>query len=354
MKTTIVNATVNPKTNTCYVSYSTGTEKMYPADKLPKTVQAWLAEHEELAVEEVVEETQTVVEEVVEERKYFLASYEHNNGVWCTNLVHAVTEADAWYHYIDKSGDACYCDVRPATLAEVEEAKAKGMPIVEAEHADHPDYVGSDDQDDDQDDDQQAEPTATELAQDLPSSLPKEPVKVDISMVLPRRTETLQKQPLAVPAQKITTEDTDPARTADVKAYALEGLKFAGRLAFKALAFVAEAALWSSVLLIQSIGKSLIAWLAIALPEVGRMIADLALWAWAVARRDLPVWARDTAKPALVRAYRATVTGAVRAYREGAVALEIIGLYARILISKETMEIYDATLWTANEQRVWA
>ena len=239
MKTTITNAVIDQKTNTCYVTYSTGTEKMYPADKLPKTVAAWLADHEEPAVE-------------------------------------------------------------------------------------------------------QAEPAAPELAKiakSLPSSLPtKEPIKVDISMILPRRTEMPQKQPLAVPAQKITINTETAARKAD----ALEGLRFAGRLVFKALAFAAEAALWSSVLLIQSIGKSLIAWLAIAMPEAGKLIADLALWAWAAARYDLPVWARDTAKPALVRAYR-----------EGAVALEIIGLYARIMISKAVIDEYDATLWTANEQRVW-
>lgn len=51
-KATITMATVNTKTNTCYVTYSTGTEKMYPADKLPKTVAAWLADHEEPAADE--------------------------------------------------------------------------------------------------------------------------------------------------------------------------------------------------------------------------------------------------------------------------------------------------------------
>jgi len=253
MKATITNAVIDQKTNTCYVTYSTGTEKMYPADKLPKTVQAWLADHEELAVEE-------------------------------------------------------------------------------------------------------AEPTAPELAKSLPSSLPsKEPVKVDISMILPRRTEMLQKQFLAMPVQKITAEDTDPARAADMmREQAVEELAFIGHLAIKALAFVAEATLWSSVLLIQSIGKSLIAWLAIALPEAGKLIADLALWAWAAARRDLPVWARDTAKPALAMAYRATAAGAVRAYHESAVVLEIFAMYARIMVSKAVIDEYDATLWTANEQRVWA
>ena len=41
-KAMITKVTVDNSINTAYVTYSTGTEKVYPADKLPKTVQAWV------------------------------------------------------------------------------------------------------------------------------------------------------------------------------------------------------------------------------------------------------------------------------------------------------------------------
>ena len=59
-KTTITNATINPMTNTCYVTYSTGNERMYPADKLPKTVTAWIEEHKVDEVEQIDDDVQTV------------------------------------------------------------------------------------------------------------------------------------------------------------------------------------------------------------------------------------------------------------------------------------------------------
>jgi len=261
MKTTITSAIIEQKTNTCYVTYSTGTEKMYPADKLPKTVVTWLEEHKS------VEETQPAVEPVVVEAK----------------------------------------------------------PVK----------------------------TRTKLAKNLPSA--KEPVKViNISQVLTRRTRVPQKQLLAVPPQKITIESDTAAKTADMmKKEAVEELAFIGYLAFKVLSFVAEATFWASCLLIQSISKSLIAWLTIALPELGRALLGIGCWAYMTVRDDLPGWIRDTAKPNVVRAYKAAAAGAVRAYREGVVALEIIGLYVRIMISKAVLDEYDATLWTANEQRAW-
>ena len=67
-KTQIVNATINPKTRCCYVTYSTGTEKIYPAYKLPKTVQAWLDKEKETAeAVELEETTETVDPETTEE-----------------------------------------------------------------------------------------------------------------------------------------------------------------------------------------------------------------------------------------------------------------------------------------------
>jgi len=45
-KAQINNVTVDLKFNTAYVYYDSGSERMFPADKLPKTVAKWLAEHE--------------------------------------------------------------------------------------------------------------------------------------------------------------------------------------------------------------------------------------------------------------------------------------------------------------------
>lgn len=45
-KSKITNVTVDLKFNTAYVTYDSGVEKMYPADKMPKTVSKWLSEHE--------------------------------------------------------------------------------------------------------------------------------------------------------------------------------------------------------------------------------------------------------------------------------------------------------------------
>lgn len=51
-KAQITNVTVETKFNTAYVYYESGVEKMYPANKLPKTVVKWLEEHEDKATEE--------------------------------------------------------------------------------------------------------------------------------------------------------------------------------------------------------------------------------------------------------------------------------------------------------------
>ena len=46
MKATIINVNIDTKINTAYVTYDSGTEKLYPADKMPKTVKAWLKAHQ--------------------------------------------------------------------------------------------------------------------------------------------------------------------------------------------------------------------------------------------------------------------------------------------------------------------
>ena len=63
----IINVEIREELNTAYVTYDSGTEKLYPANKLPKTVQAWLTDHQEETEEEVVEETVEEEPEAVEE-----------------------------------------------------------------------------------------------------------------------------------------------------------------------------------------------------------------------------------------------------------------------------------------------
>ena len=68
-KATITKVTVDNSINTAYVTYSTGTEKVYPADKLPKTVQAWVEKNaqKEPEVEEPEEPEATKEPEPAEE-----------------------------------------------------------------------------------------------------------------------------------------------------------------------------------------------------------------------------------------------------------------------------------------------
>jgi len=74
-KASIINVTVDTAINTAYVTYSTGSEKMYPANKMPKTVQAWLEAHQEPEADqedEPVESTYTEhawTPEVIAEKK---------------------------------------------------------------------------------------------------------------------------------------------------------------------------------------------------------------------------------------------------------------------------------------------
>ena len=63
-KSTIINVTVN-EVNVS-VTYSTGTEKTYPADKLPKTVQAWIEENER-DIAQIEQEVAQTEQEVAQE-----------------------------------------------------------------------------------------------------------------------------------------------------------------------------------------------------------------------------------------------------------------------------------------------
>ena len=60
MKAKITNVTING--DLCLVTYDTGSEKRYPADKLPKTVTSWMEKHKEA---KPVEEPEVTIEEPI-------------------------------------------------------------------------------------------------------------------------------------------------------------------------------------------------------------------------------------------------------------------------------------------------
>ena len=64
-KSVIINVTIDEAIRTAYVTYSTGTEKTYPTDSLPKTVSKWLAENEQ--VSEQAEQEAAQIEQEAEQ-----------------------------------------------------------------------------------------------------------------------------------------------------------------------------------------------------------------------------------------------------------------------------------------------
>ena len=70
-KSMIINVNLDNNNACAYVTYSSGTEKTYPADRLPKTVQAWIEAHTEepeIIKEPVIEEV-SVEQEVVRDEQ---------------------------------------------------------------------------------------------------------------------------------------------------------------------------------------------------------------------------------------------------------------------------------------------
>lgn len=63
-------------------------------------------------------------------KTYYKVSFEYSEGIYCTNMAHAENAADVEKHYSKYT----WCSVREAAPYELDEAKAKGMPIVEIEH----------------------------------------------------------------------------------------------------------------------------------------------------------------------------------------------------------------------------
>lgn len=63
-------------------------------------------------------------------KTYYKVSFEYSEGIYCTNMAHAENAADVEKAYSKYT----WCSVREAAPYELDEAKAKGMPIIEIEH----------------------------------------------------------------------------------------------------------------------------------------------------------------------------------------------------------------------------
>ena len=64
-------------------------------------------------------------------KRYFKVTFEYAEGIYCTNLAHAETAEDVEREY----SKYAWCSVKPAQPWDVDEARAKGMPIIEVEPA---------------------------------------------------------------------------------------------------------------------------------------------------------------------------------------------------------------------------
>lgn len=67
-------------------------------------------------------------------KQYFKVSFQYSESVFCANIAHAESAADVEKAY----GEYSWYSVRPAEDYEVEEAREKGMPIIEVEPAAEP------------------------------------------------------------------------------------------------------------------------------------------------------------------------------------------------------------------------
>lgn len=111
-KAKIINVNIDSKINTAYITYSTGTEKLYPANKLPKTVQAWL---EAKAEEEKREEFLSKKEAANLKRDSGLDVIEYSE--WNGKEVALTEEELAWFHSVaDKCKAATGCTVPITTF----------------------------------------------------------------------------------------------------------------------------------------------------------------------------------------------------------------------------------------------
>ena len=65
-------------------------------------------------------------------KKYFNVSFQYSENVYCANIAHAESAEAVEAHYSAKYE---WCKVSEATVADVEEAKRRGKPIIEIESA---------------------------------------------------------------------------------------------------------------------------------------------------------------------------------------------------------------------------
>lgn len=68
-------------------------------------------------------------------KRYYKVTFEYSEGIYCTNLAHAETAEDVEREYSRYS----WSSIKPAQPWDVDEARAKGMPIIEVEPAEEPD-----------------------------------------------------------------------------------------------------------------------------------------------------------------------------------------------------------------------
>ena len=80
--------------------------------------------------EEESENAETIEEEEHTMKKFYKVSFEHSAGIYCTNLAHAETIEDVERHY----SKYAWQSVKEAQPWDVDEARMKGMPIIEIEH----------------------------------------------------------------------------------------------------------------------------------------------------------------------------------------------------------------------------
>ena len=105
----------------------------YPAEETEETEEAEATTEaaETEAEAETIEENAEEAKEVATMKKYFKVTFEYAEGIYCTNLAHAETAEDVEREYSKYPWQS----VKEAQPWDVEEAKMKGMPIIEVEAA---------------------------------------------------------------------------------------------------------------------------------------------------------------------------------------------------------------------------
>ena len=109
----------------------------YPAEETTETaeqVEETETEETEETEAETIEETAEEAKEVVTMKKYFKVTFEYAEDIYCTNLAHAETAEDVEREYSKYP----WKSIKEAQPWDVDEAKMKGMPIIEVEAAQQP------------------------------------------------------------------------------------------------------------------------------------------------------------------------------------------------------------------------